>query len=118
MKTSQGAGTGVHSRSTGAPCARTTLRTLNGIPQPTQAPEGAAAICERRFLLEGWGFGERLVRGFEAVRSDNETLFTARNEGTVKGLVNKYGIRYLVCVPGTDLALAKNLPDWLGYGRV
>ncbi len=68
-------------------------------------------ISERRFLIETpFPFAEI---GSEEVRSDNRLLFESNDAAKIRNVINKHKIRYLVCAPGTDLALTINLTPWL-----
>jgi hypothetical protein len=68
-------------------------------------------LSERRFLIETpFPFAKI---GSEEVRSDNKLLFESSDAEAMRYVTNKYRIRYLVCAPGTDLALTINLPPWL-----
>lgn len=68
-------------------------------------------LSERRFLIETpFPFAEI---GSEEVRSDNRLLFESNDAAAIRNVIIKHMIRYLVCAPGTDLALTINLPPWL-----
>ena len=68
-------------------------------------------LSERRFLIET-PFPFAMIDS-EEVRSNNRLLFESSDATAIRYVANKYRIRYLICAPGTDLALTKNLPQWL-----
>ncbi|MCG6534041.1 MAG: hypothetical protein L7F78_04995, partial [Syntrophales bacterium LBB04] len=68
-------------------------------------------ISERRFLIETPHPFAKIGSG--EVRSDNRLLFENTDLQSIHDVINKHRIRYLVCEPGTDLAIANNLPKWL-----
>jgi hypothetical protein len=72
-----------------------------------------STLLERRVLLEGWDYGEKLRPIFPEVRMENDTLFSTRNAEEAFRIVRKYGIKFIVARPGTDLACANDARSWL-----
>ena len=68
-------------------------------------------LSERRFLIEA-SFPLAKI-GSDEVRSENKLLFDSMDIEAIRNVINKHKIRYLVCEPATDLAIAKSLPSWL-----
>jgi hypothetical protein len=64
-------------------------------------------------LLEGWQYGEIDDPRFESVHRDNETLFSTRDRAEFRSIVTRYGIRYVIAKPGTDVGLPEPHPAWL-----
>ena len=67
-----------------------------------------SAFSERRVLVEGWGFSQRINAGYNARRSPyapfwdrpllitNDAAFTHPTEASVAELADKYGVRWMV----------------------
>jgi hypothetical protein len=72
-----------------------------------------STLLERRVLLEGWEYGEKLQPAFPEVRMDNDTLFDTRDAEEALRIVRKYGIRFIIDTPGTDLAYSHDARSWL-----
>jgi len=60
-------------------------------------------LSERQFLIEQPYVGARV--GPSAHRHDNRTVFESQDLDAVRDVLNRHDIRYIVCVPGTDLRL-------------
>lgn len=73
---------------------------------------GYRVLAERPILLEGWEYGEKYDPRFPSVRRDNDLLFHTTDPDSARAVVRRYGIRYIVTAPGTDLHVADS-PSWL-----
>ncbi len=72
-----------------------------------------SALLERPVLMEGWGYsevGDDPVTAF--ILRDNDRLFATTDPDEFRLLIRRYGIRFVLCQPGTDLAL-NPLPPWV-----
>ncbi len=73
---------------------------------------GYRVLAERPILLEGWEYGEKYDPRFPAVRHDNDVLFHTTDADSARAVVRRYGVRFIVMAPGTDLHVAPS-PGWL-----
>ncbi len=75
---------------------------------------GYSAISERQMLLEGWLFNNTsLCSTFKTVRQDNDLLFSTLDQDDAQKIVLKYGIKYVLCEPGTDIHFLPSNSNWL-----
>jgi len=73
-----------------------------------------AALSDHRVLLEGVQYHTPSEQPwFQTLSADNDLLFTTNDADTMREIVNKWHLRWLVARPGTDIALPKPLPPWL-----
>ncbi len=81
---------------------------------PNERSYGYSALSERPVLLEGYlARGEYALPWFKTLLSDNDMLFSTTDPKALRDIAGKYGVRWLVARPGTDIALVKPLPAWL-----
>ena len=75
---------------------------------------GYEALSERPVFIEGWDYSPvRNAEAFKNMLKDNELIFTSNDEASIKSVIDKYHIRYIVAKPGTDLDILNALPQWL-----
>lgn len=71
------------------------------------------ALLERAVLMEGWGYGDASENPAGVrVLADNDRLFETRDPEVFRRLALRYGVRFVICRPGTDLQLNPR-PDWI-----
>jgi hypothetical protein len=73
-----------------------------------------SAISERQMVLEGWYFrlSDRNPT-FAAIREDNDLLFSTNDPLIAHRIVEKYGIKFIICQPDTDIHFMGPNVKWL-----
>ena len=75
---------------------------------------GYEALSERPVFIEGWDYSSiRNTETFKNMLKDNELIFTSNDAASIKSVIDKYRIKYIVAKPGTDLDISNALPHWL-----
>ncbi len=75
---------------------------------------GYEALSERPVFIEGWDYSPvRNTETFKNMLKDNELIFTSNDAASIKAVIDKYHIKYIVAKPGTDLDISNALPQWL-----
>ena len=73
-----------------------------------------SALSEHPVLLEGYDFrGDYLLSWFPSMSHDNDLMFATSDPGVLQNLASRWGVRWLVARPGTDISLPRPLPQWL-----
>jgi len=73
-----------------------------------------APFSEHPVLVEGFLYHQLMTTpGFDNLLRDNDTMFATNDPQTLHDLCHKWGVKWLVARPNTDIALPRPLPSWL-----
>ena len=87
---------------------------IPSLAPPNERSYGYSALSEHPVLLEGYlARGEYALPWFKTLLHDNDLLFSTSDPEALREVAMKYGVRWLVARPGTDISLPRPLPPWL-----